>query len=171
MEDNVENREVLMRTTVQAYTELFVLIQSASVAHWLMFELTFAQARALIILAARKSLTVSQLARQLGVGNPTSSILVQQLVQRGLVTRTEDERDRRQTVVRLSQKGEELSAGHRKQREAQWMRWLSHLSDEELRSLARGLKALQEVIRAETQADLEKPGEDGSAPEVEVRGE
>src|SRR5512134_2685579 len=92
-----QSRPELVSTIVQAYMELFVTMQFNAVSHWLMLELTFAQARALIILAVRRELTVSQLAKVLGVGNPTASILIQQLVERGLVTRTEGTSDRRQT--------------------------------------------------------------------------
>ena len=151
-QDKTEIREQDIRTTVSAYMDLFVMMQSAAVAHWLMFELTFAQARALIILAAHKALSVSQLARLLAIGNPAASTLVQQLVKRELITRTENETDRRQTVVRLSEQGEEIGAGRRSDREQQWQRWLGRLSNEELSGLARGLSALQAVVHAEAQA-------------------
>lgn len=151
-ENKTETREQLIDTTVSAYMDLFVMMQSEAVAHWLMFELTFAQAKALILLAANKALTVSQLGRLLDVGNPTASTLVQQLVERGLVTRTENDIDRRQTVVRLSEQGAEIGAGRRSEREKQWQRWLSHLSDDELRGLGRGLSAVQKVMHAEAQS-------------------
>jgi DNA-binding MarR family transcriptional regulator len=149
MKKTAQRRSELVNTIVQAYMELFITMQFNAVSHWLMLELTFAQARALFMLAARKELTVSQLAKLLGVGNPTASILVQQLVERDLVTRTEDPTDRRQTVVRLSQKGAEIGAGRREKREKQWQRWLSHLSDDELNALARGLSAIVEVMKNE----------------------
>ena len=152
-----QNRSALVTTIVKSYMELFVIMQFNAVSHWLMLELTFAQARALIILAARKELTVSQLARMLGVGNPTASILIQQLVERGLVTRTEDAGDRRQTVVRLSAQGTEIGSGRRQEREKQWQRWLSHLSDDELDALARGLSAIIEVVKREAQDDSQQP--------------
>ena len=146
-----QNRPELVSTIVQAYMELFVAMQFNAVSHWLMLELTFAQARALFILAARKELTVSQLAKLLGVGNPTASILVQQLVERGLVTRTEHPTDRRHTIISLSQKGAEIGAGRREAREKQWQRWLGHLSIDELNALARGLSALTNVVKKETE--------------------
>jgi DNA-binding MarR family transcriptional regulator len=148
-----QTRPELMHTIVQAYMELFVTMQFNAVSHWLMLELTFAQARAFIILAVRKELTVSQLGKLLGVGKPTASLLVQQLVERGLVTRTEDTSDRRQTVIRLSDQGAEIGSGRRKEREKQWQRWLSHLSDEDLRALARGLTAITEVIKKESEKE------------------
>lgn len=153
-----QSRSELVSMIVQAYMDLFITMQFNAVSHWLMLELTFAQARALIILAARKELTVSQLGRLLGVGNPTASILVQQLVERGLVTRTEHATDRRHTMISLSQKGAEIGAGRRKEREKQWQRWLSRLSNDELNALARGLSALTNVIQKEsdqmTQQDI-----------------
>ena len=145
------SRPELVSTIVQSYMDLFVAMQFNAVSHWLMLELTFAQARALFILAARKELTVSQLAKLLGVGNPTASILVQQLVERGLVTRSEHTTDRRQTIIRLSEKGAEIGAGRRSAREKQWQRWLSNLSNDELSALARGLSALTNVVKKETE--------------------
>jgi DNA-binding MarR family transcriptional regulator len=136
--------------------ELFMTMQFNAVSHWLMLELTFAQARALFMLAARKELTVSQLAKLLDVGNPTASILVQQLVERDLVTRTEHATDRRHTIIRLSSKGTEIGAGRRKARERQWQRWLSHLSDEELNALARGLSAIVAVVKKELEDEMQQ---------------
>jgi DNA-binding MarR family transcriptional regulator len=152
----VQSRPELVDTIVRAYMELFMTMQFNSVSHWLMLELTFAQARALFMLAARKELTVSQLAKLLGVGKPTASILVQQLVERGLVTRTEGTSDRRQAVLRLSAQGQEIGAGRRQEREKQWQRWLSHLSDEELNALAHGLNAIVTVVKQELEDEMQK---------------
>ena len=151
-----QSRSELVNTIVKAYMDLFITMQFNAVSHWLMLELTFAQARALFMLAARKELTVSQLARLLGVGNPTASILVQQLVERDLVTRTEHATDRRHTIIRLSQKGAEIGAGRRKEREKQWQRWLSHLSDNELNALARGLSAIVQVVKKELEDEMQQ---------------
>lgn len=157
-----EERPELVTTVVRAYMDLFMTMQFNAVSHWLMLELTFAQARALFMLAARKELTVSQLAKALDVGNPTASLLVQQLVERGLVTRTEQETDRRHTILRLSPKGEEIGAGRRKEREKQWQRWLSQLSDEELSALAHGLSAIVAVVKKELEEEMQKSNKSNS---------
>jgi len=151
-----QSRPELVNTIVQAYMELFMIMQFNAVSHWLMLELTFAQARALFMLAARKELTVSQLAKSLGVGNPTASILVQQLVERDLVTRTEHEFDRRHTIIRLSPKGAEIGAGRREQRGRQWQRWLSHLEEDELGALAHGLSAIVVVMKKELEGEMQR---------------
>lgn len=156
-----ENRPELVETVVKAYMELFMTMQFNAVSHWLMLELTFAQARALFMLAARKELTISQLAKLLDVGKPTASVLVQQLVERELVTRTEHATDRRNTIVRLSPKGEEIGAGRQREREKQWQRWLGQLSDEELKALAHGLSAIVAVVKKELEDELQKDTQPG----------
>ncbi len=153
-----QSRQQMSDGIVRAYMDLFITMQFHAVSHWLMMELTFAQARALIILAAQKELTVSQVAKLLGVGNPTASVLIQGLVERGLVTRREHPTDRRQTLVRLSKEGAQIGAGRVKERERQWQGWLSRLSQDDLEALARGLTALQAVVREEN-ADVNQPGQ------------
>lgn len=150
------SRLELVNTVIRTYMELFMTMQFNSVSHWLMLELTFAQSRALFMLAARKELTVSQLAKLLDVGKATASILVQQLVERGLVTRTEQETDRRNTILRLSPKGEEIGAGRREERAKQWKRWLSQLSDEELQALAHGLTAIVAVMKKDMEDEMQQ---------------
>ncbi|HLO13187.1 MAG TPA: MarR family transcriptional regulator [Anaerolineales bacterium] len=160
-----QSRPELVSTIVQAYMDLFMTMQFNAVSHWLMLELTFAQARALFMLAARQELTVSQLAKLLDIGKPTASILVQQLVERELVTRTEHETDRRHTIVRLSPKGAEIGAGRRKEREKQWQRWLRRLSDDELNALARGLSAIVAVVKQELEDETQQTIPSRSKPE------
>lgn len=156
LQNKEESRPELVDTIVKAYMDLFMTMQFNAVSHWLMLELTFAQARALFMLAARKELTVSQLAKLLDVGKPTASILVQQLVERGLVTRTEHETDRRHTIIKLSPKGQAIGAGRRKEREKQWQRWLSQLRDDELSALAQGLTAIVAVVKKELEDEIQK---------------
>ena len=143
------SRAALIEEAVGAYMDLFVMMQSAAFSHWLMHELTFAQARALILLAAHGTLTVGELARILDVGKSTASILAQQLVEKGLVNRGEAPHDRRVAVLRLSERGAELGAGRRRQREAQWRRWMGRLTDRELAALRLGLSSFRRVAGSE----------------------
>jgi DNA-binding MarR family transcriptional regulator len=56
---------------------------------------------ALLAVAAAGPLSVSELARRLGLGLSTTSAIVGQLNRAGLLERAEDEADRRRTIVRL----------------------------------------------------------------------
>jgi DNA-binding MarR family transcriptional regulator len=58
----------------------------------------------LLAVAAAGPLSVSELARRLGLGLSTTSALVGQLSRAGLLERAEDEADRRRTIVRLNDK-------------------------------------------------------------------
>jgi DNA-binding MarR family transcriptional regulator len=58
--------------------------------------------RVLLAVALERDLSVSQLAERLGLGVPVTSQMVGELSRAGLLERSEDERDRRRTLVRLN---------------------------------------------------------------------
>jgi DNA-binding MarR family transcriptional regulator len=57
--------------------------------------------RVLMSLALQDAQSVSELARRIGLSLATTSLMVGELSRAGLVERSEDERDRRRTIVRL----------------------------------------------------------------------
>ncbi len=78
---------------------------------------------------------MSTIAQALGIGLPTASHLVEKLVRAGLVQRAEDPKDRRHTLVHLTQQGEDLIE-HLSQDRLELLRlWLSQLTEEELTAL------------------------------------
>ena len=135
--------------TIQAFVEIVLMEKFADMPNWMDFHLTVSQLRAIYLLAYHETLTISELARALQMGNPAASILVQQLVQQGLVERSEDVNDRRRTFVRLTPRGSELVRGRRDQREVKFRRRLSQLSDDELAGLMQGVIALSKIVRSE----------------------
>jgi DNA-binding MarR family transcriptional regulator len=75
-------------------------------------DLSFSQLRAMFVLAdCSAELAVHELAARLGSSMATTGRAVQALARAGLVTRREDEQDRRVKRVRLSESGRELVAG------------------------------------------------------------
>jgi len=70
---------------------------------------------------------------------------VEKLVRAGLVQRAEDPQDRRQTLVRLTQQGEDLIEHLSQDRLEQVRFWLNQLNEEELTALRVGLEALSRV--------------------------
>lgn len=93
---------------VGLFRDLLHALLNSSVPAWLDLALTVPQLRTLFIIAHGGSSSVGQVARQLGVGEPTASHLVDRLSRAGLVQRTEDPADRRRAVVRLSRAGGKL---------------------------------------------------------------
>jgi|GEM_PF-511072 DNA-binding MarR family transcriptional regulator len=145
--------------TVDEIVGLFVAIgrtlQRRGVPAWLQqLDLTIAQLRVLFWLAHEGPVTIGRLAELLGVGQPTASHLVDRLVRAQLVARTEDPHDRRYTLARLTERGEEMvEMLHQARRD--WLRTcLARLGADERAALLHGIRALARVC----QADLAAPG-------------
>ncbi len=153
-------RTHLADAVVQAYLSLGDTLRMAALPSWITADLNLSQLKAIVLLEHHATLTISQLAKLLGLGNPAASLLVQKLVQEGLVERSEDARDRRRTFVRPTARGAGLIASRRENAQANLRRWLSQLSDAELQSLQQGLGALVRVVQAE-----QAPEGDGRALE------
>ena len=144
------------------FVELVLTLKSADIPKWMDLDLTASQSRAIFFLAFRGPVTISALAKLLRMGNPATSILVQQLVRQELVERSEDAADRRRTLVRLTRRGAELMIERREQRETKFRRWLSQLSDEELAGLLQGIGPLVRIVQAEqsvSNPNAERPNE------------
>jgi DNA-binding MarR family transcriptional regulator len=110
-------------------------------------DLSMAQLKVLFAVSCRGPLTVSELAERLAISPPTASHLVERVVQLGLVTRREDERDRRRTLVELTERGEALLRQLRQGSEQAWRDLLVQLSPEDLEALLRGVRALVSAVR------------------------
>ncbi len=104
---------------------------------------------------------VSEVAKSLGVTLPTVTAVMDRLVERGLIRRDEDPRDRRQTLCRLTPAGqalmEDLMAGHRAYTEA----LLGYLTEPQLEVVLRGMRLL---IEAAERFHAGEPNEMPSAP-------
>ncbi len=136
----------LLDETVLAYRRYWTALLQAAEPVWSGLDLTISQLKGLILLEARGEHSVSGIATALGMGRPSASILVEQLVQLGLVQRTEDSEDRRRAVVVLTPEGQELTARFHRGDE-QFMRdRFVRMTDDDLRALKQGLHALAEFL-------------------------
>ena len=135
-------RELLTAQKV-IFRELFRM----TMPHWIHLDLTMGQLRTLAVVASRQAVNVSTLAETLEVSKPTASTLVDQLVQRGLVERTEDAEDRRRTMVALSQAGSDMMAQLRQEGPPErMMQWLEAMHPDDLAALTRGTQALAAIV-------------------------
>jgi DNA-binding MarR family transcriptional regulator len=141
------------RTTVEDIVDLsrqlMRYLHTATVPDWIQLELTMAQFKALIMLAAEGPITIGTLGQRLGIHLPAASHVTDRLVQLDLVERYEDTEDRRRTFARLTERGrtmvDELQAG----RYERMRSLLSVASDDDLEALERGLKGLLEAAKRE----------------------
>jgi DNA-binding MarR family transcriptional regulator len=136
-----QQRNELIDEALHAHRQLATPDGAATHA-WLHLDLTMLQVKGLFALLDAGVLTISQLAKVLGAGRSTASLLVSELVGRRLVTRDEDLNDRRRSFVRLSGDGLALVATLRQDALADLDARLASLNDDDLAALAQGLRAL-----------------------------
>jgi DNA-binding MarR family transcriptional regulator len=159
--DDVKTRPAraeAIQAAIAAQKQISHCLFSGNIPEWVHLELSMGQLKTLMTLASKEALTVSGLAETLNVGKPAASILVDRLVQLGLVERTEDPEDRRRTLVTLTEAGIDLVARLRQGGPGRMLRWLEQLDDEDLAALVRGMRALaafaeREAAEAGTQWD------------------
>ena len=92
--------------------------------------------------------SVSELAEARNISRPAVSQSVNVLVNKGLITRTPDARDRRHVRLALTESGDALLDAIFKDTRRWMMQILSHLSDEELQGLVGGMGLLRKVLPA-----------------------
>jgi DNA-binding MarR family transcriptional regulator len=146
------DRQTLIEEAQRSQRLVFMAIQQVAMPYWLQLDLTMAQLKGILTLASTGSTTVSHFATILQIGRSAASLLVDRLVQDGLVERTGDTEDRRRTLIRLSPRGEDLVAQLRQGRGRlhPLAAWLQRLSDNDLLALTQGLRALAHEARAAT---------------------
>jgi DNA-binding MarR family transcriptional regulator len=91
---------------------------------------------------------VSQIAERIGLSLATTSLMVGELAREGLVERTEDERDRRRTIVRLHEDYRAVMDAWSQERFAPVARALARLSPTAYEHFLEGLRLLAEEVRA-----------------------
>jgi DNA-binding MarR family transcriptional regulator len=142
----------LVRDVVEHLRELLHAFLMASVPAWIDLQLTLPQLRTIFIVAHNKTSSVMQIAKHLGIGEPTASHLIDRLVQAGLVDRSEDPMDRRRAIVRLSPSGEELI-----EKLLGWEEllggWLHKVPREDLSHFRHGLNAVINEIHGQATND------------------
>ena len=106
-------------------------------------DLSFSQMRALFVLAdSQRELAVHELASLLGLSMATSGRAVAGLVKADMVTRREDDHDRRVKRVRLSEHGRRFVDGLMQAHRAAVRECLESLSDHEREQLSQALSPI-----------------------------
>ncbi len=115
-------------------------------------ELTVPQFRTLVFFQNHKGAALSQAAEHLGLAMPAASKHVEQLVLRGLLTRSVCPRDRRRVAIALTGEGDDVLATARGAATAAFSRKLGGLSPTELDVLSAMLGSLESILGQEAEA-------------------
>jgi DNA-binding MarR family transcriptional regulator len=106
------------------------------------FELSFSQMKAIHHLYGADDVSVKALGESLGLSLAAMSRAADELVQRGLVDRTEDPTDRRMKRLRLTDKGRALVLKMRELRMAGFEQFVTTLSPKERTALVKALEPI-----------------------------
>ena len=142
---HVSQPDALVADVISAQTAVLRALHDAPLPAWLSLDLTLGQLRALFVLYHGGPTPIGQLGAALGLGKPAASLLVDALVQRGLVERHEDPTDRRRTLAHLSPTAQTLMGEQLTGSGERFAGWLRRLAPDDLASLARGLRALAAI--------------------------
>lgn len=102
---------------------------------------------ALSVVVFAGPLSLAELAEAEQVRPPTMSRIVDALVDRGLITRLTDPRDRRSVRIMATSDGQQLLSQGRERRVHALIGRLGRLAESERRALARGVEILERVAR------------------------
>jgi len=125
---------------------------------WLDLNMSTPQLKALLLISKEDRMRMRELARRLGGSFSNATVLVDRLVDRGLVERMAEPEDRRVVLVRASKEGRDVLEGLVTSWRTLSPELLQRLSSEDLVALSQGLSALIDASRG-----LE--GKDASSPE------
>jgi DNA-binding MarR family transcriptional regulator len=109
------------------------------------FEFTLPLMATLLLLEEERELTIKQIAELLGRSVSTTSRLVDQLVERDLISRREDEHDRRMKRVAITENGRKLISVLEQRRAEAQIDVMEYLSAGERAEVARGMALLAEA--------------------------
>ncbi len=144
-----------MIAAIFAEMQSFQRANHSAMAEWVQLDLTMAQVKTLMVLAAEPPVTASQLANLLGLGRPATSILIDRLVRDGLVGRTEDPVDRRRVLVALTTTGNDLVTRLRQGSIERMERLMRQMEAADLAALRQGMAALAAAATREAAAKVE----------------
>ncbi|MHB2001377.1 MAG: MarR family winged helix-turn-helix transcriptional regulator [Solirubrobacteraceae bacterium] len=116
-------------------------------------EVTLPQYRMLVVLGTRGPRPASLLAAALGVAAPTATRMCDRLVRKGLITRRGNERDRRQVLLGLTPRGQELLDRVTSSRRAEITALLREIPRERHASLVEGFRLFAEAAGELAEAD------------------
>ncbi len=102
-EENDHNR---INHILKLADDIYRVIKFSVPPEWLASNMTVAQLRVLLLIHSEGHIRMSAIATALGVKDATATGIVNNLVEKGLVTREEDPEDRRLVICALSSLGE-----------------------------------------------------------------
>jgi DNA-binding MarR family transcriptional regulator len=130
---------------------VYATLQQLNLPVWLKLDISMAQLKALVAIEhTSDGVSVSGLGQRLSIGEPSASMLVDQLVKRGYASRVTDSADRRRVCVTVTDAGHGILGELRSGRRQHIDEWLARMEEADVEALARGLRTLMEAVKQES---------------------
>ncbi len=121
------------------------------------FDYSLPQLATLLLLEEEGDLTIKQLTEMLGRSISATSRLLDQLVERGMVSRREDEHDRRSKRIAITEQGRKLIATLEQRRADAQLSVMEYYSAEEQAAIKRAMALLAEAGQRRRHHDHPEP--------------
>jgi DNA-binding MarR family transcriptional regulator len=144
-EELTMDKSELVQEVVELQRQVGRIIGQHVPSAWIESGLTITQLRSLFLITNKGRTNFRKLAEALGVTPSNVTGIADRLEEQGLVSRTQNPEDRRETTLQATDKGEALVSNLKEIGMKQMTRILSLLNVEELSSLVRGLSAFIEA--------------------------
>lgn len=118
-------------------------------------DLSVPQFRVLVFLSHSDGASLSDVATHLGLTPPTTSVMIDGLVSRGLVAREADPGDRRRITLGLTPTGQATMASAQEITRTRLAERLAALSDSERLAIVQAMRTLRPIFAAEQQVEAE----------------
>jgi DNA-binding MarR family transcriptional regulator len=129
---------------LHSYNEISKSINPPSLQR---IELTSAQVKALTVFHGREEHTMSEMSQNLAVTLPTTTSMINRLIQSNLIERKRDNNDRRVVKVRLTSKGRSILKKLMLERRKEMERLLQTLGNQELRIFLESIENVSSLIK------------------------
>lgn len=126
---------------------------AAHAADFTTLDITMAQAKLLYVVSARGELSMSEIAKQLGVTASTASGAVDHLVGLGYLARSDDPANRRQVRVSVTPLGSQTLEQIRELSTRQLRTLFELVSDDELEVIERATRIMSDAVSASSAAE------------------
>ncbi len=110
--------------------------------------LSMSQLRVLSFLSRNPDISLSEVADYIGITRASASTMIHRLVQKGLVDRQEDPKERRHVMLKLTPSGSDRLEEMRDSTRQTIAHLLDNLNPDELKSISEGLALLGQVFHA-----------------------
>ncbi len=107
-EPNNKEHQILIGQILKTAEDIFQGVRQIIPPEWLTSDITVAQLRVLLVLYARGPSRMSSLASCIGIAISTATSIVDNLVKKGMVIRSDVPEDRRLVICTLSPEGQAL---------------------------------------------------------------